>query len=725
MDISFEVLHALPGRLRLRVPEIRNNQPLADIVAERLIARRGVTSVRTNITCASVLINYDTSVLGIFRPRTPLKLRQVKASKELARNGNGHSNGHRETRIAGLWNRYGSLVMPTVAMGATLSKFALPVAPVYAMVAAAAAPVFHRAAQAIRKDRRLGVDFLDATAIAIMGVQRNLPTCAFMAWLIGIGEHIREATARKSQKAIAELIEFNGEFAVVMVGRRRVKVPVKRLAMGDRVVVNAGEVIPVDGCVISGRAGIDQGSLTGEAGLQERCVGDEVFAGSKAVDGELIIEAKAVGLDTRAGKIVQMLRSAPMQETRIEDYAARFADRLVLPTFAASGAVYALSGSLARALSMLIVDFGTGVRVAAPTAFLSSMACAAQRNIVIKGGRAMERLAAVDTVVFDKTGTLTMGVPEVRSVIPLDRRYTPRSIVKIAAAAELGLNHPVANALVSEAESMGIRIPNKVEARLRVGMGVRAVVAGRSVAVGSEKLFEEDGIDISAARTHAGAWSGNSESPLYVACNGKPVGVITYADRIRPESREVVSKLKDMGVSEVVMLTGDRRCVAREVSDELGMDRYVADLFPDHKLDFIKRLHREGRTVAVVGDGINDTLALAHADVAIAPAGANDAAKEAADVLLMEDSLWLLVEAFAIAKAAVSLVRQNYKIVAVPNAGAIALAASGLLGPPGATLINNGSTVAAGLNGLRPLLGRNRAASKNGSNGNGHGPKAA
>lgn len=718
MDISFEVLHALPGRLRLGIPEIKHNPALADTIAQNLIERPGITSVRVNTACASVVISYDTSVLGVFLPEKHLKLQRLRRDAALAITRN-NGNGHTKSRIKSVWKRLSGLILPTAAMGISLLK--LPIAPVYAIVAAAALPVFRRAGSTIKHEKRLGVDFLDATAIAIMGIQRNLPTCAFMAWLIGIGEHIREETARKSEKAIADLVEFNGEFATVIVKRRRVKIPVKQLRPGDRVVVNAGEVIPVDGCVRSGRAGIDQKNLTGESALLEREAGDRVYAGSRAVDGELVIEAEAVGLETRAGKIVQMLRSAPVQETRIEDHAARFADRLVLPTFAASGAVLALSGSIARALSMLIVDFGTGVRVAAPTAFLSSMALAARRNIVIKGGRAMEKLAAVDTVVFDKTGTLTTGVPEVRSVIPLDRRYTVPSLVRLAAAAELGLNHPVASALVAKAAELGVRVPDKLESRLHVGMGVKAVVGGRRVAVGSERFFDEGQIDLSAAREFESIWADSSESPLYVACGGRLVGVITYADRIRPESRGVIVRLKQMGVREVIMLTGDRHSVAREVAHKIGADRYVAGQFPDRKLEFIRRLHKDGRVVAVVGDGINDTLALAHADVAVAPVGANEAAKEAADVLLMEDDLGLLVEAFAIARSAVDLVKQNYAIVAVPNAGAIALAAGGLLGPPGATLINNGSTVAAGLNGLKPLLRKAKSLAFGRNGGNGHG----
>ena len=715
MDIRFEVVHALPGRTRIRVTGLRDSQALADKVADVLLSKPGVTCVRVNPVCASVVVNYDVTRLHTFIPEKHLRGLTLEALRGRVSVKAG-SNGHGQGILRNVLSRIAGLLVPTAALGLSLARRLVPMGPMYALVAAAAAPIFSRAARTAIRERRLGVDFLDATAVAIMGAQRNLPTCAFMAWLISLGEHIREETARRSRKAIADLLEFNSGGAWVLRRGRRVKVPVGALIPGDAVVVNAGDVIPVDGLVSRGRAAVDQRSLTGESAMQEKRTGDRVYAGTVAIDGELVVRAEAVGNDTRTGRIVAMLRSAPTQETRIEDYAARFADRLVLPTFAASGAVFALTQNLARALSMLIVDFGTGVRVAAPTAFLSFMAYAAQHNIVIKGGRALEKLAAVDTVVFDKTGTLTTGLPEVRSVEPVDGRATVRSVISLAAGAEHGLSHPIANALLAKATELGARVPSKIDARLHVGMGVKASVQGKQVLVGSRRLMTDEGIELTRFASEP---TDSSESELFVAVNGRLHGVITYADRVRPESRCVVDGLKALGIGEVIVLTGDREEVARETCRDLGVERWHSSVFPEQKLEIVRGLQRNGRTVAVVGDGVNDSLALAHADVAVAPAGATDAAKEAADVLLMEDDLRLLTQAFIMARSAVDLVRQNYRIVAVPNAAALALAAGGLLGPPGATLINNGTTVAAGLNGLRPLVGRN------GRRGNGRKPVCA
>lgn len=698
LDISFEVLHAIPGRVRLRIPETRRDPTLATRIAEWLLGKRGIMWVRANPTCASVTVGYDHRVISTFIPSQQLRgVRLRQAGGRVSLDAKPRAAWPR--RAMALIGRFAGIIVPSAALLVSLAGRLLPLAPVYGLVAAAAAPIFGRALGTIRREKRLGVDFLDATAIAIMGAQRSMVTCAFMSWLIGIGEHIREHTARKCEKAIADLVAFRCDSATVLRKGRRRQIPAECLVPMDRVIVHAGDCIPVDGRVVRGRSAVDQTSLTGESALAEMSVGDAVFAGSTSVDGELEIEAAAVGVNTRAGSIVRILQSAPVHETRIEDYAARFADRLVLPTFAAAGLVFGLTGSVGRALSMLIVDFGTGVRVAAPTAFLSSMVHAARRNIVFKGGRAMEKLARADTVVFDKTGTLTTGRPVVTDVIPIDPRHSVRSVLRLAAGAEAGLNHPVAHALAAKAAELRIRLPRRVEARLMVGLGVKAIVQGKRVVVGREMLMVEEGIDTTAAGNLA------ADSPLYVAVDGRLAGMVSYADEVRPESAEVIAELRRLGVRDVVLATGDREEVARATSLRLGMDSHISGAFPEMKLDMVRNLMAHGRTVAVVGDGINDALALAHADVAVATAGATDAAKEAADLLLLDDDLRLLVEAMKVARSAVELVRSNFAIVGVPNAAALALAAAGLLGPPGATLLNNGSTVAAGLNSLRPLIG--------------------
>lgn len=709
-----EIAHAIPGRLRFIIPDIKDNYDLADNIAGYLLSKEGIGGVRVNTACSSVVIEYDTKLLDTRVPARMLRgLRLESVNGKLSASYKKNGNGRRKGFVRGIIDRIMPLILPTVTLGLSLAKTLVPHRALFCLVAVAAAPIYRRTAQTLGREKRLGVDFLDAAAVSAMALKNSLPTCAFMAWLISIGEHIREETARKSQKAIADLVRYHSDIAVVQRGRKRVRIPVSLLSPGDLVIAHAGDYIPVDGEIVSGKAGVNLTSLTGESILSDTSKGDEVFAGSVVMDGELTIRAVAVGLQTRAGQIVKMLRDAPVNETKIEDYAARFADRLVLPTMAASGMVFAVTRNFNRSLSTIIVDFGTGIRVAAPTAFLSSMTLAAQQGIVIKGGRSIEKLASIDTILFDKTGTLTTGTPAVKDIVQVDNKYSERKLIEFAATAESGLNHPLASALAAKAEEMKIRLRHRIDARLKVGLGVKAVVDGKRVMVGSKRMMLEEGIDISIALSHSHIWESSAKAPLYIAVEGKIAGIVTYADRIRPESRRVIMNLRQLGVSEIVMVTGDREEVAMAACEELKIDRCFARVFPDKKLEILRRLQEEGKTVAVVGDGINDSLALAHADVAIAPYGSTDAAKEAADVLLMHDNLELLVQAVSIARSAIKIVKQSYKIVAFPNAGAIALAIGGLLGPPGATLINNGTTVAAAINGLRPLFNGKNGRDKN------------
>jgi len=703
---AFEVVHAIPGRVRLRVPAIRGKPEAAEAVATRLSATKGVLSARANHTSASVVVNYDTAAIRTFVPEkhlAGLRFEQVGDRVRVSEAGRG-ALPPRENKVLGFLRRFASLVVPSAALVFSVARRLIPVAPVYGLVAAAAAPVFGRALSTLRRERRLGVDFLDATALSIMGIQRNLPTCAFMSWLISVGEYIREQTARKSQSAISEMLAVRVQVVTVIRGCGTLELPLDRLAPGMEVVVRSGDAAPVDGTVVCGRAAIDQSSLTGESALVETGPGSKVYAGTIAVDGELIVKAESVGLDTRIGRIVKMLQEAPLRETRVEDYAARLADRLVIPTFLLAGAVYTWARSLSRALSVIIIDFGTGVRVAAPTAILSFMAHAARNGVAIKGGKAMEKLATADTVVFDKTGTLTTGTPVVTEVALVDRRRTVKSALRFAALLEQGQNHPVASAVLAEAALRGVRVSGRVEARLSVGMGVRAVANGQRVAAGSEPLMNDESIDLSKAREIVARMKASSVSPLYLAVDGRLVAVIGLADAERPECADVIDGLRSLGIKKLVMLTGDRDSAAAAVARTLGIDEWHSELLPQEKSRIVQRLQKEGRTVAFIGDGINDSLALSQADVSIAPAHATDAAKEAAGVLLLRDDLNLLVEGFAIARSALRLVKQNFGVVAVPNASGIALAASGLVGPAAATFINNGSTVAAALNSLRPLI---------------------
>src|SRR5262245_43709177 len=429
----------------------------------------------------------------------------------------------------------------------------------------------------------------------------------------------------------------------------------------------------------------------------EKAEGDRVFAGTAVSDGRLYCRAAEVGRDTVAGKIVQFVRNAPVRETRIQNYAEQLADRLVPWSFAGAAASVVVTGGTAMAASLLIIDYGTGIRVSAPTAVLASIAKAARRGILFKGGRYLEELAAVDTVVLDKTGTLTSGVPELVDVITCNGA-SAHEVLALAAGAEQRLNHPVAKSIVRAARKNALDVPELEASRFEIGLGVEARIGGAAIRVGSARFMESAGIDTEAtSRQRAG-------SPVFVARDDELLGVLFYADPVRPEAGDVIAALGERGVSDIVMVTGDDARTAAAVAESLGIRRWIAGALPAEKVDLVRTLQREGRHVAVVGDGINDSPALSQADIGIAVRGGADLARTAAHVVLLEENLWNLVGAVDVARDAMALVGQNWQIISSLNTAAIGLSLLGVTGPVGATVISNGSGIVASLNALRPLL---------------------
>ncbi len=528
---------------------------------------------------------------------------------------------------------------------------------------------------------------------------------AIVTWLIRFGDWIRDLTAAGSRRAIAELLEFQAKTAWVIRDRSVVSIPAMDLVVGDEVVVYPGEMIPVDGEILHGTALIDQKTITGEGLPVTRSAGQEAFAATVIHEGQLTIRAVRVGADTMAGQIAELVESAPLGDTRMQNHAEKFADRLVLPMLALATGTTAVTADFNRFLNLVIVDYGTGIRVAAPTAVLSSMTHAARSGIIIKSGAHMERLAEVDTMVFDKTGTLTRGSPTVLNVLSYNEHITPGHLLGLAAAAETKLTHPVAEALRSKARESRVNVPACEETQYRLGLGVEGQVNGYYMHVGNERFMRQSGISVAVAASDRATLDERGYSCLHIAVDGKLAGLAPYADEIRFESQSVIQQLAAMGVKNSIMLTGDNEVVARAVGRRLGLTRQFADMLPADKASVIQDLRRAGNVVAMVGDGINDSPALSFSDVGIAMRHGAKVAHESAHVVLMEDSLGKLVQAMEISRGAVSLIKQNYAIVASLNTFALALALpGGLISPVTTALLSNGSAIIATLNGIRPLL---------------------
>jgi Cu2+-exporting ATPase len=508
----------------------------------------------------------------------------------------------------------------------------------------------------------------------------------------------------RSKKAIEEILGFQNIEAWVVRDGQKIRVSVAEVQLGETVVVYPGERIAVDGTVLSGKALVDQAALTGESLPVAKEEGALVYAATVVREGKLYICAERIGSATEAAQILRLVEAAPARETKIQNYAVKWANDLVPYSFVGGAIGAVMGGGLPGAAAVLVVDYGTGIRIAAPTTVLSAMTKAIRNGILIKGGRALENLAEVDAVVFDKTGTLTTGHPDVLDVVPVNGS-TADEVLALAAAAELRMTHPVAEAIVRAAEARQLSIPDRTASDYSLGLGVEAMVNDSVVLVGSPRFMTLRGLILSPeAQEHVAMMQQQAVSPLCVAKDGLVIGLLSISDPVRPEARDVVRALRDRGIKHIVMLTGDHTDVARRIAAELGITEFLAEVFPGDKSEAVQRLQREGFKVAVVGDGVNDSPMLAYADVGIAVEGGTEAARETAPVVLLHGGLWKVPLAIDIGRETVALIRQNWNIIAIPNTFAAALACIGLLGPIGATLLSNGSAIVATLNGLRPIM---------------------
>ena len=696
------ILHSIPGRLAVRIPHLVSNPHIGDDLKSKLASHHGISKVVTEVKNGSVTLFYNPKV---HRPAKIFRLLGDMVHM-VAQSPEGHQEVERakdisETQKAEL----NPLLIPTAAV-ITSAIAGVPVGVAFAVTAIAALPVAGRAIGSLLQ-RKATVDQLDFGAVVVLMGLGDYFTAGLMTWLIGLGDFIRSRTMRKSRRAISEMLSPAGQKAWVEKNGEIVSLPVASLVKGDIVVVHPGELLPVDGTVIAGRAVLDCKILTGESVPILRESGDPVFALTTLVDGTVSIRVEHIGRETRAGQVATLVEDAPLSDTRVQNYAAMLGDRLVIPIFGLAALTYALTLDPLRFAGILILDFATGIRVSAPTTILSSMICASRQGLFIKGGKAMEKLAGVNAVVFDKTGTLTMGEPAVTEVVSCDSRYTSQEVLRLAACAEAKLKHPAAAAIVRAAEAAGLRVTPPQSMEYVIGHGVNARVDDVDIQVGSRRYMTQLGVDLSEAETFVTDRTAAANSLVYISCGaggkGGLLGVLAYTDPPRDESAAVILALRQRGIKRIVMLTGDSRATAHAVAGKLAITDIIAEAYPEQKAEVVESLRREGYSVAVIGDGVNDSPAFTRADVGISLAAGADVAKETADVILLDNSLWGLPRSIDLARSAMGILKQNINLIVIPTIFGITGAVLGLTTPLISTIINNGTTVLAGLNALRPL----------------------
>ncbi|MBG1242281.1 heavy metal translocating P-type ATPase [Nostoc sp. NZL] len=709
--IDYHVVHIIPGRIRFRVPLLAYEPNYAQRLQELLESDSRILQVRVNCSCSSIAIRYQLSSNNdkLMQAYLIRLLHEAKVSQHSTVN----SQQIAEADDSGVKLPALATVLALLGLG-----FPIPRAMIAATVALAALPIAKRAYTSITQKQKLNIDCLDLIAIALTSSQGNLLTPALVITLHEIGDLIRDRTARVTKNHAADLLNSLGHYAwVEQPDGQKKHILATQVQPKDTVIVYPGEQIPVDGQILRGKALIDQQKLTGESMPVLRQVGQAVYASTLVREGEIYIQTERVGTATRAGASIELVQQAPVHDTRMGNYAATVADKAVLPALIFAGLVLATTRNPARAASILTLDFVTGIRVSLPTTFLAALHHATRHGVLIRSGRALEKLAQMDTLVFDKTGTLTKGDIEVVEIETVVGRMSPRRLLTLAAAAEQRLTHPAAAAVVNYAEKQGIKILPRQEFVYEIGLGVRAEIDGEQVIVGSDRFLRQCGIPLDCLYEphlcnqadcpyHLNCRISAHNSLLYVGVNQEFQGVIYYTDPLRPESPAVIEKLQTEYGMEIHLLTGDNQQRAIAVAQELNLplSQVHAEAFPEKKAEIIQKLHESGKTVAFTGDGLNDSIALAYADVAISFSGGSEVARETADVVLMDDNLTSFLEAIAIARQTQAVIKQNIGLAVFPNLAALGLATTIGLHPLAATVVHNGSAIAAGLNGLRPLM---------------------
>ena len=553
--------------------------------------------------------------------------------------------------------------------------------------------------------RRLEVEVLDALSIGVSVLRGDFSTAGSVMFLLNLGSLLEEWTRKKSLDDLARSMALNVDKVWVRSQGTEVLLPLTKVQPGDEIVVRSGNMVPLDGTVIEGEAMVNQAALTGESMPVRKANGATVYAGTVVEEGECVFLARAAGGANRYDKIVAMIEESEKLKSSTENRALELADKLVPWCLAGTVVTYVLTRNVTRAISILMVDFSCALKLSMPLAVLSAMRECGTAHITVKGGKYLEALAKADTIVFDKTGTLTRATPQVVDIIPFSNSEKD-DVLRLAACLEEHFPHSMANAVVRAAREQGLAHEEMhSEVEYIVAHGIASRVGGERVVIGSYHfVFEDEHCIVPADEQEKFDRMPAEYSHLYMAASGQLVGVICIADPLRPEAASVLRQLHKLGIRNTVMMTGDSYRTAEAIARQVGVDQFFAEVLPEDKADFVQKAKAEGRTVVMIGDGINDSPALSAADIGIAIHSGAAIAREIADVTIKADSLEELVTLKTIANALQHRVSSNYRFVLSFNSTLIVLGALGILQPAASAMLHNLSTIGISLRSMTNLI---------------------
>ena len=693
--MKFIIKHEIPGRIRVHMVQPKMTFEEADILLYYLVNLENVTKAKVYERTQDAVIYYEKERREIIKALQKFGYDQVTVPEGLTEHSGRQMNAEYQEKL---------LMKVVMRFG---GKFLIP-APVRAVWTGVRSLKYLQQGIVSLKKGRLEVAALDATAIGVSILRRDMNTASSIMFLLGIGELLEEWTHKKSVGDLARDMSLNVGKVWLLREEQEILVPTKQIEPEDLVVVRMGNVIPFDGVVSCGEAMVNQTSMTGEAVPVKKTAESYVYAGTVVEEGELIICVKAVSRATRFEKIVTMIEESEKLKSNLESHAEHLADQLVPYTLAGTILTWLLTRNVTKALAVLMVDFSCALKLAIPISVLSAIREAGAHNITVKGGKYMEAAANATTIVFDKTGTLTEARPTVRKVVSFCEQ-SEDELLRMAACLEEHFPHSMAKAVVEAARKRGLE-HEEMHSKVNyiVAHGISSTIEGKRVVIGSHHfVFEDEKCSVREPWIRQFETLPEECSLLYLAIEHELAAVVCIEDPLRKEAADVVRALKATGLEKVVMMTGDSEKTAASVARRVGVDAYYSEVLPEDKAKFVEQERASGRTVIMIGDGINDSPALSAANVGIAIRDGAQIAQEIADITISAENLWEIVMLRRLSEALMRRIQKNYRSIVGINATLILLGVTGILQPTTSALLHNMSTLTISLTNMKNLLDEN------------------
>lgn len=691
--MRFVIKHEGKGRLRVHLIQRRMSYRQADILQYYLEQAEIITKVTVYPQTADAAICYKEKRQDVIHLLQAFSYHGVEVAEEVLQNSGRAMNEEYKEKLIGtvLWHYGKKLLVPYPL------RFAIAVVNSGRYICKGIKTLWQR---------KIEVPVLDATAIGVSMLRGDIETAGSVMFLLSIGEILEEWTHKKSVGDLARSMSLNrGKVWLVSEDSAEVLVSSNKIKVNDTIKVHMGNVIPFDGEVTVGEALVNQASLTGESISVRKSKDAYVYAGTVVEEGELTLRVKKAAGASRYEKIVAMIEDSEKLKSSLESNAEHLADRLVPYSLLGTGLTYLLTRNVTKALAILMVDFSCALKLAMPVTVLSAIREAGTHGITVKGGKYLEALAEADTIVFDKTGTLTKATPSVVKVISFNGR-SEDDLLRIAACMEEHFPHSMASAVVAAAESRGLvheEMHSKVD--YIVAHGIATTINGKRAVIGSYHfILEDEHCIVPENMQEAFEHLPMEYSHLYLAIEGKLEAVICIEDPLRKEAKGVVKKLKETGIKKFVMMTGDSERTASAIAAKIGLDEYFSEVLPEDKAKYVEREKAQGHKVIMIGDGINDSLALSTADVGIAISDGAELAREIADVTISGDDLYGIVTLKQLSNELVKRIKNNYRLIVGFNTGLIVLGVAGIIPPTTSALLHNTSTIAISLRSMEELL---------------------